>query len=127
MKTSANNRTEINDTMSSPLTTHVLDTSLGRPAANVGVTLEHMAKSGWKLVGKGNTNIDGRLTDLLPEGPLQTGRYRLSFAVEKYFKHRRASTFFPTVAIEFTVTAPKEHYHVPLLVSPYGYSTYRGS
>jgi 5-hydroxyisourate hydrolase len=113
--------------MGSLITTHVLDTSLGRPAANVGVTLEHMAKSGWKLVGKGTTNIDGRLLDLLPEESLKVGRYRLTFAVEKYFKHRRASTFFPSVEIEFTVTAPKEHYHVPLLVSPYGYSTYRGS
>jgi 5-hydroxyisourate hydrolase len=113
--------------MGSSITTHVLDTSLGRPASGVAVTLEHMVKSDWKLVGKGTTNIDGRLTDLLEEGPLKIGQYRLTFAVEKYFKRRRASTFFPSITIEFSVTAAKEHYHIPLLLSPYGYSTYRGS
>lgn len=113
--------------MGSLISTHVVDISLGRPASGVAVTLEHLTKGTWKPVGKGTTNIDGRLTELLPDSPLKVGQYRLIFAVEKYFKSRRASAFFAPITLQFSVTAPKEHYHVPLLVSPYGYSTYLGS
>jgi 5-hydroxyisourate hydrolase len=113
--------------MSSPITTHVLDTSLGRPASGVSVTLERLTKADWQPLGKGTTDLDGRITDLMQSGSLTLGRYRLSFAIEKYFKRLRVATFYPTVTIEFTVTNKQDHYHVPLLLSPFGYSTYRGS
>jgi 5-hydroxyisourate hydrolase len=112
----------------SPITTHVLDVSLGRPAESVAVTLERWAGKDWEFLGKGSTNYDGRIDDLLPTGSLTAGRHRLSFATERYFKRcRRTATFYPWVTIEFEVVSTKEHYHVPLLISPFGYSTYRGS
>jgi 5-hydroxyisourate hydrolase len=112
----------------SPITTHVLDTSLGRPAAGVAVELHRLEADGaWRTIGQGNTGSDGRLADLLPPGTKIAGRYRLSFATGEYFQARGGATFFPAVCVEFDVAAPGEHYHVPLLVSPFGYSTYRGS
>lgn len=114
--------------MSSPITTHVLDTSLGRPATAMSVTLEQLTKAGWELIGKGSTDLDGRLPDLLPaHSALAVGKYRLVFATEKYFKRLRTQTFYPSVTIEFTVSSKQEYYHVPLLINPFGYSTYRGS
>jgi 5-hydroxyisourate hydrolase len=114
--------------MSSSITTHVLDTSLGQPAAGMGVTLERLTKMGWQPIGKGSTDLDGRLVDLLPaESALSAGQYRLSFATKEYFTALCATTFYPAVTIEFEVLDIQDHYHVPLLVSPFGYSTYRGS
>ncbi len=111
------------------ITTHVLDTSRGRPASGVPVVLE-MRSGGneWKVVGKGATDADGRLTNLLPAGsPLEAGTYRLTFDSGAYFRAQNVESFHPQVAVIFAVRDAAQHYHVPLLLSPYGYTTYRGS
>ena len=113
----------------SAITTHVLDTSLGRPAAGVLVLLEFEARPGkWKPVGGGTTDADGRLNTLLPRrSRLSRGTYRLTFDTAAYFRARAAQSFYPNVTVVFTVRDPGQQYHIPLLLSPYGYSTYRGS
>ena len=113
----------------STLSTHVLDTALGRPAAGVRVILEQTDDTGVVVsLGVGETDADGRLRDLVPAGQvLDPGEYRLRFDVREYFALTRRETFYPSVVVEFTITGPAAHYHVPLLLSPYGYSTYRGS
>ncbi len=112
--------------MKSLITTHVLDTSIGRPAANVGAKLERITEMDSALVGRRATNEDGRIADLL-DGPLEPGRYRITFDTASYFAGRGVACFFPEVAILFEITDPSRHHHVPLLLSPFGYSTYRGS
>jgi len=112
----------------SAITTHVLDTSRGRPAKGVPVTLEVEAAGGWKLLGKGVTNADGRIGDLLEkEHELASGVHRLIFDTGSYFAAQNVNSFYPEVVVTFRVEGPKQHYHVPLLLSPFGYSTYRGS
>ena len=111
----------------SGITTHVLDTSAGRPAAGVPVTLEKQAGSGWESAGHGITNQDGRITDLLGSSKLAVGTYRLTFDTAAYFSARKQPSFYPQVQVTFTVGDASQHYHVPLLLSPFGYSTYRGS
>jgi 5-hydroxyisourate hydrolase len=113
----------------STISTHVLDTSLGRPAAGVRVILEQVDETGIVVsLGVGETDADGRVRDLLRAGEmLAPGDYRLRFDTGAYFAATRRETFYPSVMVEFRVTGPAAHYHVPLLVSPYGYSTYRGS
>src|SRR5262249_6175131 len=107
------------------ITTHVLDTALGRPGAGVPVTLEVQDRHGWRHLGAGTTDADGRLRTLVPaDAPHAAGTYRLRFDTASYFAGREG--FFPWVEIVF-VAAEGAHYHVPLLLSPYGYSTYRGS
>jgi 5-hydroxyisourate hydrolase len=81
----------------------------------------------WQSLAAGTTNDDGRLADLLSPGALIAGRYRLEFATGEYFQRQSQQTFYPSVTIEFNVSQPTEHYHVPLLLSPFGYTTYRGS
>jgi 5-hydroxyisourate hydrolase len=111
----------------SPITTHVLDTSLGRPAAGVTARLERTDQAGaWVVLGTGATNTDGRIADLI-DGPIERGRYRITFDTGAYFAGREQATFFPEVSILFEVKDPAQHHHVPLLLSPFGYSTYRGS
>jgi 5-hydroxyisourate hydrolase len=108
----------------SPITTHVLDTATGRPAGGIRVVLEFFitATKTWATLGAGSTDADGRARSLLPdEHKLQAGVYRLRFDTSS------ASPFYPEVPVLFRVTDPGQHYHVPLLLSPYGYSTYRGS
>lgn len=110
------------------ISTHVLDTSVGRPAAGVAVFLEREGSSGWELMNESATDQDGRLPDLLPAGvDLEATRYRISFDSGAYFASSGIRGFYPEVAIVFEVTEPGEHHHVPLLLSPFGYSTYRGS
>jgi len=111
---------------SSPITTHVLDTARGRPATGIPVTLHIQSGGTWKELGRGITNQDGRITDLLRESSLKAGRYRLTFATNKYLA-QSGKPFFPEVEIVFEVHDPSQHYHVPLLLCPYGYSTYRGN
>jgi 5-hydroxyisourate hydrolase len=113
----------------SAITTHVLDTSRGRPASGVAVKLEReTAHGGWQEIGTGATDADGRARDLLPDGfALSEGAYRLSFATGPYFAAQEIETFYREVLIVFTVSDAAQHYHVPLLLSPFGYSTYRGS
>src|SRR5689334_11784016 len=111
----------------SQLTTHVLDTSIGKPAEDVSVSLERQQSGTWKKFAEGITNKDGRITDLLVAGDhLDKGTYRLVFDSSTYFKKQGKKTFYPSVTIEFEIS-DDSHYHVPLLLNPYGYSTYRGS
>ena len=112
----------------SAITTHVLDTSRGRPAEGVPAILAIEAPDGWKLLGKGMTNADGRISDLLPEDfAVEAGVYRLVFNTGKYFAAQKLESFYPLVTVVFRIEEPAQHYHVPLLLSPFGYSTYRGS
>ncbi len=114
----------------STISTHVLDTARGVPAAGVPITLEREAEGGdgWSRVAFGVTNEDGRVRDFLPAGAqLSPGRWRMTFETDAYFEALGVSGFYPVVRVEFVIRASSEHYHVPLLLSPYGYSTYRGS
>ncbi len=111
----------------SPITTHVLDIASGRPAAGVAVTLRRAEGTGWSEVGGGVTDGEGRVTNLVASPTVPEGRYRLVFATGAYFAARRVATFFPEVTVDFVVSDAAAHYHVPLLLGPYGYSTYRGS
>ena len=106
----------------SPITIHVLDTARGQPARGIAVTLEFEIEGRWSKIGEGKTDTDGRVRDLLPaDVSLSTGTYRLNFATAAY------SSFYPSVEVSFVVEDPSQHYHIPLLLSPFGYSTYRGS
>jgi len=112
----------------SGITTHVLDTARGRPAAGVPVSLESKSEGGWALVGRGTTDADGRLRDLAPaDFVLTEGEYRLTFDAGAYLSAAGVPGFYTEVVVAFVVRDPASHYHVPLLLSPYGYSTYRGS
>ena len=113
----------------SKITTHVLDVSRGRPASGVAVTLEAQTADGaWRVVGRGETDADGRLKDLTggADAPAE-GVCRLTFEVENYFVAQGVETFYPLAVVVFRVREAAAHYHVPLLVSPFGYSTDRGS
>lgn len=110
------------------LSTHVLDTTAGRPAVGVAVRLESRTSSGsWLPTGSGRTDADGRLRDWLADAMPAAGRHRLVFDTGDYFAAAGVASFFPEVSVEFEITAPDEHHHVPLLLSPFAYSTYRGS
>jgi 5-hydroxyisourate hydrolase len=109
------------------LSTHVLDTAAGRPAAGVDVFLDRRTDGGWDHLVAAATDDDGRIGRLVPAGALVAGVYRLTFATGRYAETTGTATFFPEVTVTFEVTAPDEHHHVPLLLSPFGYSTYRGS
>lgn len=113
----------------SPITTHVLDTALGRPARGIAVTLSARQGAGpWIDLARGVTDADGRVRDLLPDvTPLAAGTYRLRFETLTYFTDLRVPAFYPEVEVTFLVEEPSGHFHVPLLLSPFGYSTYRGS
>lgn len=110
----------------STVTTHVLDTGRGRPAAGVPVRLERVTSGGAEQVASGTTDADGRIRELGPEG-LAAGTYRLVFGTGDYFADSGQDTLYPEVSITFGMVAGGGHYHVPLLVSPFGYTTYRGS
>jgi 5-hydroxyisourate hydrolase len=110
----------------SGITTHVLDTSRGCPAVGVPVVLERAVDSRWEPVARGTTDADGRAGDLLTSVP-ENGRYRLTFDTGAYFRAISETGFYPEVSVTFVVGQGEEHYHVPLLLSPFGYSTYRGS
>jgi 5-hydroxyisourate hydrolase len=112
----------------SGITTHVLDTAKGRPAAGVPVTLERRTSDAtWELVGHGATDADGRLRDLLKDRALEAGTWRITFEVASYHRAQGVDGFYPEVAVAFVVGDAGAHYHVPLLLSPFGFSTYRGS
>ncbi|WP_043497903.1 hydroxyisourate hydrolase [Georgenia sp. SUBG003] len=112
--------------MTSHVTTHVLDAVAGRPAAGVGVTLSRHAGGGLTGVASAVTDDDGRVRELGPER-LEAGVYRIVFATGEYFAAREQRTFYPQVTIDFSVEDGQGHYHVPILLSPFAYSTYRGS
>ena len=110
------------------ISTHVLDTSVGLPAAGVRVALELRTGDTWKALGAASTDADGRVRELLPSGTaLARGVYRVQFDTGAYFTSRGVKAFYPSVAVEFEVTNAAQHHHVPLLLTPFGYSTYRGS
>jgi 5-hydroxyisourate hydrolase len=109
------------------LTTHILDTSTGKPASGVTVIVLHQQLDSWVEITRGVTNIDGRITDWLDSNTvLPGGMFKLVFETGAYFNKAAISTFYPVVEVIVTI-ADEAHYHVPLLLSPYGYSTYRGS
>jgi 5-hydroxyisourate hydrolase len=112
----------------SKISAHVLDTSLGRPAANLSVRLDLLdALGAYRVLGTALTNADGRVSDLLSGQPLEASTYRVMFETEPYFVEKKLPVFYPRIEIVFRVASASEHYHIPLLLSPYGYSTYRGS
>jgi 5-hydroxyisourate hydrolase len=111
----------------SPITTHILDVSLGKPAVNVAVRLARAEGDAFTEIARGTTDADGRVANLLAPGPVTRGTYRLSFDVGVYFAASGRSSFYPHVDVVFVVEQPDQHHHVPLLLSPFGYSTYRGS
>ena len=112
----------------SQITTHVLDTAVGKPAEGIDLTLSQFIDGKWDLLGGGTTNSDGRVADLLPdEVILKEGRYKVLFVTEAYFQQQEVEAFYPYADIVFDITGDGEHYHIPLLLSPFGYSTYRGS
>ena len=112
----------------SQITTHVLDTSKGKPAEGIAVTLEKsISESNWEEIASGMTSTDGRVSDLLADGEtIEPGIYRIVFDTGSYFAKNGVKGFYPMVTIVFQ-TQDTEHYHVPLLLNSYGYSTYRGS
>ena len=110
------------------ITTHVLDLGLGSPGAGITVILELRQQSEWTPIARGTTDENGRLMTLTDDRPLTPGTYRLTFDIGTYHRDLGlAKPFFPEVKIAFNVRDTSEHYHVPLLLSPYGYSTYRGA
>ena len=108
------------------LSTHVLDTATGLPAPGLQIRCERRDGDHWKEVGGGTTDADGRIKSVLA-APLACGTFRLTFATGAWHAARGTKGFFPSVSIEFEVTDASRHHHVPLLLSPFGYSTYRGS
>jgi 5-hydroxyisourate hydrolase len=111
----------------SQITTHILDTTKGKPAAGVTITLFQHQHGSWVELAKGITNQDGRIAELLEkETILATGIYKMRFETRSYFDQINTATFYPFVEIVFDITS-QEHYHIPLLLNPFGYSTYRGS
>ena len=111
------------------ISTHVLDTASGRPAAGIGVVLERQGAAGeFVAVARARTDPDGRVREFVPgAGDLVAGTYRLTFETGAYFETIDVEGFYPRVSVLFTVRDPTQHHHVPLLLSQYGYSTYRGS
>lgn len=110
------------------ISTHVLDITRGKPAAGVPVTLEKKdIDGGYSTVTTGHTDADGRVKELVPEGKLTVGTYRITFDTNAYFTVQKVEGFYPEASIVFQIREADAHYHVPLLLSPFGYSTYRGS
>ncbi|MCB9230657.1 MAG: hydroxyisourate hydrolase [Bacteroidia bacterium] len=110
------------------ISTHVLDTSSGKPGAGIETLLRYQsAKGEWIEIAKGVTNADGRIPGFIPEGThLEKGVYRMLFQSGTYFSNQGIKTFYPYVMITFEIS-DESHYHIPLLLSPFGFTTYRGS
>ena len=109
------------------ISTHVLDITRGRPASGVAVVLERKEGAGFARLREATTDADGRIKDLVPEGALTEGTYRVTFDTGAYFAAQGVEGFYPEAAVVFVVRDAGAHYHVPLLLGPFGYSTYRGS
>ena len=109
------------------LSTHILDTALGKPAANVSLALSQLTGDTWYELGRGGTDADGRCNTLLGDKPLEAATYRITFSVAEYYAAQSLTGLYPYVDITFTVTDPTQHYHIPLLLTANGYTTYRGS
>jgi len=112
----------------SQITTHVLDTTRGLPAQKLPITLFAQTNEGWQELATGVTNSDGRIAGLLADDVvLSAGVYRMHFATKTYFETNNEQGFYPYVDIVFELDGSNTHYHIPLLLTAYGYSTYRGS
>ena len=111
----------------SAITTHVLDTSRGSPAAGVRVELHRRSGESWKSIGEGRTDANGRCQNLSAGAAIEAGTYRLLFHASAYYGALGVETFYSEIPIIFELRDATAHYHVPLLLSPFGYSTYRGS
>lgn len=109
------------------LSTHILDTALGRPAANVSLTLSQLDGETWLDIGSGHTDADGRCKTLLGNHTLEAATYKIHFATANYFAAQQLSTLYPYIEIIFTIADPSQHYHIALLLTANGYTTYRGS
>jgi len=110
------------------ISSHILDTALGQPAAEVVVTLQQQLQDDWLMLGSAATDADGRISDFTGTGEaLPAGTYRLTFYIGDYHEQLGARGFYPQIDVTFEIGGDGQHYHVPLLVNPYGYSTYRGS
>lgn len=111
-----------------PISVHVLNLETGVPSAGVEVTLERQAGAAWQPLATGTTNEQGRIGELYPaDKPLEKGEYRVVFKTGDYYQRLHQDTFFPEIPVIFEVVKTEQHYHIPLLLSPYGFSTYRGS
>jgi len=114
------------------ITSHVLDTSLGKPAEGIEISLRQLVDGELRVLGAAITNADGRIANFdtgasAKTDPLDQGLYQLHFALDPYFESTGRESFYPDVVITFKVAGDGQHYHVPLLLNPFGYSTYRGS
>lgn len=108
------------------ITSHVLDTSLGLPAEGLAIKLEYQIHDSWELAGISVTNSQGRVEGFAV-GEVNARHFRLTFSVGDYFSRRNLTAFFPDIMVNFLVDRGQPHYHIPLLITPFGYSTYRGS
>ncbi|ORX88718.1 hydroxyisourate hydrolase [Basidiobolus meristosporus CBS 931.73] len=112
----------------SPVTAHVLDSSIGKPAQDVRLNIERLVEGKWVALNQSFTNEDGRCPELLSlDYDFQVGIYKVVFGTGKYYQGQGKSCFYPDVEISFEITNTEEHYHIPLLLSPYSYTTYRGN
>ena len=112
----------------SQITTHVLDTAVGKPAEGIDLSLSKWLNNEWSLLASGTTNSDGRVADLLADNiTLDAGRYKVLFEIEAYFQSQQLKAFYPYAEVVFDIEGDGQHYHIPLLLSPFAYSTYRGS
>ncbi|MCL4136087.1 UNVERIFIED_CONTAM: hypothetical protein GTU68_042530 [Idotea baltica] len=110
------------------ITSHILDTSLGKPAEGVAITLLQQNCNDWIELGQGTTNADGRVSDFTGSDAVLTGGvYKLKFLLSDYYKILNTDSFYPYAEVVFQIGGDGQHYHVPLLLNPFGYSTYRGS
>ncbi len=110
------------------ISTHILDLVLGKPAINVPVRLEKEETAGWRVLESQRTDSDGRCSQLLPDGEdLSAGEYRITFDIKSYYAAQKADAFYPLVEVRFHVREGETQFHLPLLLSPNGYTTYRGS
>jgi 5-hydroxyisourate hydrolase len=111
----------------SQLTTHILDTSIGKPATGIIIILYRGGNDEWNEITRGVTDSDGRIPDLLQDNAaLERGIYKMRFETKDYFDKVQVKTFYPYIEIIFEIDS-SDHYHIPLLLNPFGYSTYRGS
>lgn len=109
------------------LSTHILDTALGRPAASVSLTLSQLDGESWRPLTSSRTDPDGRCKTLLGDHPLEAATYQLRFHTADYFHRLHLPSLYPFIDIVFTIADPTQHYHIPLLLTANGYTTYRGS
>lgn len=111
-----------------PLSVHILDLQTGTPTAGVTVTLEQKTGNDWRQLASGVTNAQGRIAEMYPaDKAMEQGDYRIVFKTGEHYARLKQETFFPEIPVQFHVEKTDQHYHIPLLLSPFGFSTYRGN